>query len=88
MSQRNNPFSDTPLSNQKGNAIPKAYNVKLYDYLQQGNTINFVQARALGINQLSTHIAELREFTSIYSRTVRINAVKFLEYSLQPFIDG
>jgi len=84
MPQRQNPFSDPTPSNKFSSETHKAYNEVLYDFLQQGNTINFVQARALGINQLETHISELRKITKIYSRIVRINAVKITEYSLQP----
>ncbi len=85
MSQRNNPFSDLPVTNQMNNNTPKAYNTNLYDHLQQGNAINFVQAKALGITQLDSHIAEIRKITNVYSRTVRINTVKCMEYSLNPF---
>jgi acid phosphatase class B len=85
MFQSNNPFSD-PQKSKFGNDIPKAYNRDLYDHLQQGNTINFIQARAMGISQLDTHIAEIRKITNVYSRNVRINSLRYMEYSLQPFV--
>ncbi len=86
MLQRNNPFSNPPLDKQVSNEIPKAFNTKLYDHLQQGYTINFVQAKAMGIAQLNSHIAEIRKIVNIYSRTVRINNVTCMEYSLQPIV--
>ncbi len=86
MLQRNNPFSDPPQTKQVSNDIPKAFNTKLYDHLQQGNTINFVQAHAMGIAQLNTHIAEIRKIVNIYSRIIRINNVQCMEYSLQPIV--
>ncbi len=85
MSQRNNPFSDSLVTNQINIQTPKAYNINLYDHLQQGNSVNFVQAKALGITQLDSRIAEIRKITNVYARTIRINAVKCTEYSLQPF---
>ena len=83
MSHANNPFSNPMMSS--GNQVPKTYNTTLYDHLQQGSSINFVQARALGIAKLDMHIAEIRKITNVYSRTVRINNVTCMEYSLQKF---
>jgi hypothetical protein len=85
MSQRNNPFSDAPPTKQASKQIAKTYNSKLYDYLQQGNSINFIQAREMGITKLDMNIAEIRKLTTVYSRTVRINTLMCTEYSLQQF---
>ena len=85
MIQRNNPFSDQAKPEpRKGK--PKPYNEALYDHLQHGNTINFIQARTMGITQLDAQIAAIRKITNVYSRNVRINSLRYLEYSLHPFV--
>ncbi|MEO5997850.1 MAG: hypothetical protein ABIQ00_14315 [Chitinophagaceae bacterium] len=86
MPKSNNPFTETP-KHKSSKEIPKTYNVSLYDHLQGGNTINFIQARSMGISQLDSQIAQIRKFTTIYTRDVRINALRYLEYSLHPFIN-
>jgi len=85
MQKKLNPFTGPPPP-QISKEVPKAYNEALYDHLQQGNSINFIQARAMGITRLDTHIAEIRKITQVYSRDVRINALRYLEYSLHPFL--
>ncbi len=44
-----NPFSDpVPTDNTTTGETFQPFDMKLYDHLQQGNTINFVQAQAMG----------------------------------------
>lgn len=67
----------------------EAQNKRLYDYLQEGNTINFLQARDIGIGFLNSRIAELRKHQiTIHSRYIRIQNIQCKEYSLRPFVDG
>ena len=86
MLKKNHPFSDKPLVKQSPSEIAKSYNLKLYDHLQLGNTINFLQSREFGVTRLDAQIAEIRKVTHVYSREIRINRGKFMEYSFQPFV--
>ncbi|MEJ7738512.1 MAG: hypothetical protein WKF97_13865 [Chitinophagaceae bacterium] len=57
----------------------------LLEHLRNGNTINFLQARDMGIGYLNSRIADLRKEITIHSRFIRISNVKCKEYSLAPF---
>ena len=60
----------------------------LIDHLRSGNTINFVQARDLGITHLPQRIAELRAHDiRTYQREIRMYNTPCMEYSLHPFPD-
>jgi len=80
-----NPFEDKPATSKVQQNVAPAFNIQLYDYLQSGNSINFVQARELGIDQLDRHIEDLRKVIKVYAKPIRINQVKCFDYSLQPF---
>jgi len=86
MQHKFNPFSDpAPTGNTTGESF-QPFDMKLYDHLQQGNTINFVQAQAMGIPHLDRRIAELKKSMTIHSRFIRIHNTRCQEYSLQPFV--
>ena len=60
----------------------------LIDHLRSGNTINFVQARDMGITHLAQRIAELRAHDiRTYQRQIRLYHSPCMEYSLSPFPD-
>ncbi len=81
MPRKHNPFSDPP----KRKELPP-HNKDLYEYLQAGNTVNFVTARSqLGLTQLDRHIEEIRKFATVYGRSIRISNIACYEYSLKPF---
>lgn len=63
-------------------------NRKLYEHLQAGNTINFLQASDLGIRYLNSRISDLnKQGLQIHSRFIRIGYTKCKEYSINPFTD-
>ena len=78
-----NPFSDPPVTHQPESMHPQS--MKLYEHLLQGHSINFVQAREMGITHLDKHITDLRRTSTIYSRSIRMHNAICNEYSLQPF---
>ncbi len=59
---------------------------RLYDYLAAGNTITFLIAMELKIDNLNKRIADLQnQGIKIYSRRVKIKNVQCKEYSLLEF---
>lgn len=80
-----NPFSDPPINNQISVESLHPQSMKLYEYLLQGNSINYVQAHAMGITHLDKHIADVRRKLTIHSRVIRLHNARCNEYSLQPF---
>ncbi len=86
MPQRFNPFSDRSIVAPSSKDSSHPDYVKLQEYLQNGNTINFVQARELGISHLDKHIEDLRKRMNVHSRMIRISNTRCNEYSLQPFV--
>lgn len=80
------PFTaDIPTPNQISIESMHPQSMKLYEHLLQGHSINFLQARELGITHLDKHIADLRRELTIHSRTIRIHNTRCTEYSLQAF---
>ncbi|MEJ7740465.1 MAG: hypothetical protein WKF97_23865 [Chitinophagaceae bacterium] len=63
----------------------EAQNKRLYEHLLAGSTINFLQARDMGIGYLNSRISDLRKVMTIHSRFIRINGIQCKEYSLAPF---
>ena len=60
----------------------------LVDHLRAGGTINFVQARDMGITHLAQRIAELRAHDiRSYQRQIRLYGSPCAEFSLHPFAD-
>jgi hypothetical protein len=84
MSNINNPFTDPPVNNQISIESLHPQSMRLLEHLQQGNSVNFVQAREMGITHLDRHIAELRRELTIHSRVIRMGNTRCLEYSLHP----
>ena len=63
-------------------------NKRLYDHLASGHTINFQDARGMGIPYLNSRISDLRaDGVEIHSRFIHIRATKCKEHSLQPFVN-
>lgn len=61
-------------------------NQKLLEHLQSGNTINFLQAKDLGIDSLNTRIVDLRkQGTVVHTRVIRINGIFCNEFGLKSF---
>lgn len=61
-------------------------NELLHDHLMRGNTINFIQAREMGIAFLNSRISDLRASeVPVYFRWIKVNNTRCKEYSLQPF---
>lgn len=61
-------------------------NEKLEKHLSAGNTINFMQARAMGIGFLNSRMSDLKKAEKqFYSRWVVINGCKCKEYSFTAF---
>ncbi len=93
MAINKNPFEKVPENTDLATeSLINTYSIetqnnRLYEHLQAGNTINFLQARDLGIGFPNSRIAELRkQQVTIYSRFIRISNVQCKEYSLQPFV--
>lgn len=84
MADKYNPFSDPPISSQMSVESLHPQATKLYEHLLQGQSVNFVQAREMGITHLEKHIADLRRKAKIYSRIIRMHNAKCNEYSLHP----
>jgi hypothetical protein len=58
----------------------------LIEYLSEGRTINFIQAREMGIGFLNSRISDLKKKQfSVHSRWIKIKAIKCKEYSFKPF---
>ncbi len=76
-----------PFEPPKRKALPP-HNKDLLEYLQAGNTVNFVTARKmLGITQLDKRIQEINKFTTVYRKAIRINNIQCYEYGLKPRSD-
>lgn len=76
--------SDSPINQHS----LETQNKRLYDHLASGYTINFLQAKQLGVSYLNSRISNLKESgIPIYSRFIRIGNTQCKEYSLQPFAD-
>ena len=61
-------------------------NEKLEQHLSAGNTINFMQARAMGIGFLNSRMSDLKKNDKIFfSRWVVIEGCKCKEYSFTEF---
>ena len=61
-------------------------NGRLLQHLQAGNTITFIEAMKMGINNLHSRIPELKAAgIPIYSRFIKVGRIDCKEYSLQPF---
>ncbi|MEJ7913308.1 MAG: hypothetical protein WKF70_09150 [Chitinophagaceae bacterium] len=77
MNRKYNPFEPP-----KQKALPP-HNKDLLEYLQAGNTVNFLTARKLlGITQLDKHIQEINKFKTVYRKAIRISNIQCYEYSL------
>lgn len=61
-------------------------NDRLLHHLQAGNTITFIDAMKMGINNLHSRIPELKVAgIPIYSRFIKVGRIDCKEYSMQPF---
>jgi hypothetical protein len=60
-------------------------NKALYEYLESGNIINFLQARDMGVSNLNARIEQIRKLYPVYSRFIRISTMMCEEYRLIPF---
>lgn len=75
--QSNSPINQESLETQNG---------RLHSHLQAGNTITFIEAMKMGINNLHSRIPELKAAgLPIYSRFIKVGRIDCKEYSLQPF---
>lgn len=63
-------------------------NQKLKALLTEGKTINFLQAREIGIGHLHSRISDLcnKQGMKIYRRFIRIGRTNCKEYSLTDFL--
>jgi hypothetical protein len=58
----------------------------LIEYLSEGRTINFIQAREMGIGFLNSRIPNVKEKGyTVYSRRIKIGHIYCKEYSFKPF---
>jgi hypothetical protein len=58
----------------------------LIEYLSEGRTINFIQAREMGIGFLNSRIPDVKEKGyTVYSRRIKIGHIYCKEYSFKPF---
>lgn len=63
-----------------------AQNERLLNHLKIGFTINFIQARKMGIGFLNSRISDLKKNDYvIYDRWISIKGIRCKEYSLTPF---
>lgn len=61
-------------------------NGRLLHHLQAGNTITFIDAMKMGINNLHSRIPELKAAgVPIYSRFIKMGRIDCKEYSINPF---
>ena len=59
----------------------------LIEYLSEGRTINFIQAREMGIGFLNSRIPDVKaRGYKVYNRWTKIKTIKCKEYSFKPFI--
>ena len=63
-------------------------NGRLLNHLQASNTITFIEAMKMGINNLHSRIPELKAAgIPIYSRFIKVGRIDCKEYSIKPFTD-
>ena len=61
-------------------------NGRLLSHLQAGNTITFIDAMKMGINNLHSRIPELKAAgIPVYSRIIKVGRIDCKEYSINPF---
>ena len=61
-------------------------NGRLLSHLQAGNTITFIEAMKMGINNLHSRISELKAAgIPVYSRFIKLGRINCKEYSMKPF---
>ena len=79
--------TDTIQSNSSINQESlETQNSRLLSHLQAGNTITFIEAMKMGINNLHSRIPELKAAgIPVYSRFIKVGRIDCKEYSLNPF---